>query len=180
MDNKLTNEEAQKIFSLYGIGTPVKFDNKDWVINALGKKYCTLENGAKTGVYYTECKLLLTPLEKISDEDAIEVARILIDEYVEVIDRIEDDKFLLKSSKLDYVLAFEIDGEISVSQRKKKSNFSMPLIEAECHLCNMHVFHAYQYLISKGYDVPQFISIGHKLNGKTCTQLGLAIEKQSI
>lgn len=42
------------------------------------------------------------------------------------------------------------------------------------------ILDAYQYLTQCGYDLPQFIGVGHPDNGKTLIQMGLTIDSTTL
>lgn len=99
---------------------------------------------------YDNIKLLLTPLSKISDEDAIEVANILKQRGV---NKEEETSVIEEKEDLINALIGQTDYEIN--------DVPTPLI-----------LQIYQYLQSRGYDLPSFY-----LNGKTLFEAGLCIYK---
>lgn len=135
---QLTNEEIARVFAVY-----------------LG---CQCRNGGTlTHSLITHClaapfgfantQMALTPLSKISDEDAIEVAKF----HIPIFGGLE----IPKGS----------DFEKQAIREGKKSVL----------YCYSAVL--FQYLIQKGYAVPLFFGVNHPLNGKTAIELNLAIDK---
>lgn len=112
---------------------------------------------------YSECQLLLTPLSKISDEDAVEVAKIIIDDEDNLsiikVDRESSfcTKVLLKANKATYldVLVFTNDGNVDLTDAKGK----------DLNACHLLWSRLTDYLRSKGYDcghgsIPSLIAAG--------------------
>lgn len=89
--------------------------------------------------------LKLTSFSQITDEDAIEVARMIIDENVVEVER-SDEWFVFKSGKFKYRIAFE-KGDMQI-------DMFIDVGWEQCHVCLMHVYKSYQYLKSKGYALP--------------------------
>lgn len=175
--NKLTNEEIAKVFAMY-LGCEI--ENKPYTglppsekdyFTVIGKLIycipekderlvCVIQNKDAQGFDWDDrshipdfdCKLLLTPLDKISDEDAEMTARVL---------KIKSDEYLAKSGE-DW-------NRIKVVKR---------WIETGRYMGEefLDIF-AYQYLISKGYAVPLWFGVEHWANGKTAIELGIAIDK---
>lgn len=152
---KLTTEEIAKVFAMYqgqyahisGYGT-FKFvggtNEKFWVYGKPQNHY-----------YYNDkdytAKLLLTPLDKISDEHAIEVAKIT------------GSRFLT-----DHDL--KICGESIVKGR------TWEFVDENI----WGYFPIIQQLILWGYAVPLFFGLNHWANGKTAIQLEIAIDKTTL
>lgn len=107
-----------------------------------------------------DCKLILKPLSSITDEDAIEVGKILFGkEYSEgTVYRHKDYEVWVKVLKPNTT----INQNVYIGFKGGLSNGN------GWGLQNM--LQAYQYLQSKGYDMPQFL-----LEGKTLQEAGLAI-----
>lgn len=144
---KLANKEIAKVFALY-----LPCEAKDrW-----GNKNITAVNFETNRVLYSEndwgnpefWKLLLTPLDKISDEDAIEVAKVA--EYYSEMQHLWD------AADTGRDIVRDLFGNDIWFKNK--------------------IF-IYQYLISKGYDVPLWFGIDHWANGKTAIELNIAIPK---
>lgn len=94
-------------------------------------------------IYMDKYKLILKPLSSITDEDAIEVAKM-------------------------------INGMASIMKEKDLIGEGKYFID-ECFYSNIeyypsYVINVYQYLQSKGYDLPQYL-----LGGKILFEAGLAI-----
>lgn len=91
------------------------------------------------------CKLILKPLNLISDEDAVEVAKIWH-----------------KGERNDVINLSESNRIRYINNMKEQLKFS---VEKDSWSLNV-----YQYLQSKGYDLPNYL-----LEGKTLQEAGLAI-----
>ena len=108
-------------------------------------------------------KLLLTPLSEITDEHAVEVAKVLNWLGKEQIEqRIEEPG--LKEQCISFgkkiVHKLTIRNEVVIQQH--------------------NLIYCYQYLASIGYAVPLFFGIEHWANGKTPIDLGIAISKNEV
>lgn len=143
MENKLTNDEINKVFHLYWGTTKAQIkDTQPWIYD--DTKYC-VELGAK---------LLLKNIASISDEDAVEVAKFCFTGVV--------NYFQLAQIGRDYIDYIFLEKGLTSRRSEDIGQFDVKQI--------------YQYLISKGYDVPLYFSPNHWANGKTAIELGLAIE----
>lgn len=130
---EISNEKIAKVFAQY---YPCRYNNgidnesRELRLSSIDTlAYCKI----------TKPKLILKPLSAITDEDAIEVAKIYFD----------DEKELLPP---DGVWIIE---EIIIKNKTCKYKRAILI---------------YQYLQSKGYDLPNF-----HLEGKTLHEVGLAI-----
>ena len=148
MDTQLTHEQEADIFALYW-----RTSYKTGLLVASISMGDTFNNIQKFGAQ--DRKLLLVPIEKISDEDADKVADIL---HI----RKNNDLIIMhiNRSRIDIVKSFLL---------KQSTGF--------LHCGSIDQVLAYQYLTKKGYTVPLFIDIDHPDNGKDAIQLGLAIDK---
>jgi hypothetical protein len=99
-----------------------------------------------------DCKLLLTSLERITDEDAVQVAQIY---RANVRGTDNDRKELIRAGR-------EKAMRIQTSFLTSVERVSLPV---------------YQYLISRGYAVPLWFGVDHWANGKTAIELGIAVER---
>jgi len=153
MAEKLTNEEVVKVLGGY-LNCEVEFEKELSDPNKIGSgkvrrriRYYDLDERIVENI-----KLLITPISAITDEHAIEVADILkykSEEYF---------KENLGYSRIDAVKMLLLE----------KGNYMG-------QICN--ILHSYEYLKSKGYDVPLWFGINHWANGKTAIELGIAIDK---
>lgn len=150
---EITNEIKAKMFAQY-LGCRIR-PNPKYTIPEYYKQYLD-----KTGTY--ECKgslittganrdlLVLKPLTSITDEDAKEVA--CIDKW---------DKI------------WEEDGYMD------KEAMEASLIQKGYEMVTDYLFQlpykGYQFLQSKGYDIPQYL-----LGGKTLKEAGIAIYKEDL
>lgn len=105
-------------------------------------------------------RLLLTPLSKISYEDAIEVARLLNGNQNKAY------HVQRENNRTDVWFGYEcvhIYNDSTILYRQQGTEF-----------IDIHV---YRFLQSKGYDIPVFIEPNHHANNLTLIELGLAIDK---
>lgn len=78
MENKLTNEELAKVFAMY-LGCPIQLEDgqisskSTWII-ADGYLMVNYNDIGDSEHICRECRMLLTPLSAITDEDAVEIA----------------------------------------------------------------------------------------------------------
>ncbi len=111
--------------------------------------------------------LVLKPLSEITDEDAIEVAKIVLGGKNWNVTRYEKHIHFLDVVEVNglqsfwAVNIFFLAGTISLNLHRPD--------EDNAQKCG-DTLPAYQYLISKGYDLPNYL-----LGGKTLQQSGLAI-----
>lgn len=158
MKNKLSNEEIARVFSMYW-GAEISINTslvKKRIINGAGfnaiGELLIITNDGNFGITHWGIKLLLTPLSKLTDEDAIEVAKMETDSIIE---EIKD-----KTSK-HFKFGYMSDDGYQI-----------------CHVFYSQLnANQFQYLIGKGYAVPIFISLNHPLNGLTPIELEIAREK---
>lgn len=143
---QLTNQEIARVFAMYWGQEILMYegDNDRYPINR----------------HNIDCKHLylnLTPLSKISDEDAVDVAKFTY-----------TDKELLELIQIgnDYVNYNLCGGSLSSYSSQRLKKFSC-----------VEDIQIFQYLISKGYAVPLFFSPNHPANGKTAIELNIAKEK---
>lgn len=95
---------------------------------------------------FPHCKLKLKPLSSITDEDAIEVAKLIF------------EKSYSSDKKHDQLVLQKCQAEVFVKTMNDTPNTGVEKL------------FIYQFLQSRGYDLPQ-----HLLNGKTLKEAGLAI-----
>jgi hypothetical protein len=138
MKQQLTNVEIAKIVAMYfgqristynGYGLDIVADNLNEAVN---RKW----------------KLLLTPLSEITDEHAIEVAKI---------------------HKHDVIKKHYSDDDLRNYLIMQGKRIAIKMYEED--------YRVYLYLVQQGYAVPLFISLNHPCNGKDAIELGIAIEK---
>jgi hypothetical protein len=128
---EIDNEIKDKVFALY-LGQRIRFinsRNNDWSV--LMPSHLYLDN---------EFKIILKPLSAITDEDAVEVAQIIMGGF----EALKNGKAFIK----------QID-------------------KRESMVLNFHplsTLQAFQFLQSKGYDLPNYL-----LGGKTLHECNLAI-----
>lgn len=175
---KLTNEEIVKVFinhifcsAIYKKSNAIfEITGLTWMFN----QYHLLTNpSCNMGYSVAECQLLLTPLSSISDEDAVELAKI-IHKLIHPLKVLRNNNRIVVVSTGNDELAINKwlviqDGDIwvEVDEIVEKLNYE-------------DAISVFQYLISKGYDVPLFFGIDHPCNGKTAIELGIAIDKTKI
>lgn len=176
--NNLTTEQIARVFAMYYGQRYISDPNGEEPQNfpVIGETLTCFE-------YYPNSKcgdvLLLRPLSSITDEDALEVAKIIAqrpphyglhDADITRNGTVVDVVFLDKSHEVisiglngdNLLYVWESDGTRSILERVK----GQPM--------------AYQYLTQQGYAVPLFIAPGHPDNGKTAIELGLAIDASKV
>jgi|ERR1700733_1996626 len=168
--SQLTNKEIAKVFALY---QDTEIVNPQGVLISYGLTmqywYNVSKDQAHNKTWFYDRKLLLTPLDQISDEDAIEVAKIITspdwrtDGKIPAVHRI-DDNILINTQ--GYKMVRITNGGLLMYKDKDG---------VDCYTDK--AFFAYQYLIEKGYAVPLWFEIDHWANGKTAIELGIAISK---
>jgi hypothetical protein len=160
---KLTNEELASVFAMYkNAQCHVGLYNYTTTIYAVSNTDIQLEKGPTDYPQHFispsvwKVQLLLTPLSDISDEHAIEVAKILGVSY----SNNPESEAHFDITGLAFYLKelFELNGELR-------------------EIASYRIIQCFQYLISKGYDVPLWFGIDHWANGQTAIQLGIAIDK---
>jgi len=176
---QLTAEEKAKVFAMY-LGCEVVHINGDSLerfgrvlvgiggINDGGYCYGRLKNKASTASCFVEnFKLLLTPLTEVTEEDAVEIMK---QEHPNVIPSLEILKFDRSNT-----------GRVVINFRYKHPDKRMNLPDGYSYSSwatnfnnNMGV-DIFQYLNSRGYDVPLFFSPNHPNNGKTAHECGIAV-----
>lgn len=153
--NQLTNEETAKVFAMYWGSEILISQNDQPIIEKVQGSLCYSSSltiwSCQTGynTKFFKVKLLLKPLSSISDEDAVEVARLA--------------NYLKLKTKM---AAIGRDVINSLIGKTHTYHYSQP-------------FAIFQYLISKGYAVPLFFGVNHWANGKNAFELNIAIEKTS-
>lgn len=178
MEQKLVNEEKARIFAMYiGQNVRTESDRKaEKKLNQLtgvtnGRAELTKSNFPYTQeVDFSKVKLLLIPLQDITDEDAVQVMQL---EYTHVLNGYET----LKIERND-------KGRITINFRWKHLDSKRNLDDGYSYSSWATNFSTiskeeFQYLIQKGYAVPLFFGVNHWTNGKTAIDLGIAINKNS-
>lgn len=156
--DKLTNEEIARVFhSYHNCEITAKYDPNGLSGMEIDKITGISEYGINTSAGYlwdlSDCKLLLTPLDKISDEHAIEIAKIegMANSKILVRDNvgitIVDDTYEMTLYYREAVIVFT----------KNKSPYA----------CNQSQM--FDKLRELGYALPY--------KGKSLFELGLAIDK---
>ena len=141
---EITNEIKAKMFAQY-FGHLIKIGNS-FTCTLVGiKGHNTITTGVSANniwKYYkiSACVLVLKPLSAMTDEDAIEIAKIYLHNDNDV-----DDLGFLECGK----------------------NIAYDLLTG---IFQGNTIWMFQFLQSKGYDLPQYL-----LNGKTLQEAGLAI-----
>lgn len=160
----LNTEQKARIFAMYWGCKVSEWHN--------GKEYpfesATVDADVMDRVCNTEAdvKLFLRPLSAITDEDAIEVAKIAGTPINAEILKIRRDR---KSwVEIEYRWVNEIP-ELNNKDGYSYSATGVPIKEVGNVAC-------FQYFIQRGYAVPLFVSPGHPSNGLTAIELGLAID----
>jgi len=171
---KLTNEEIAKVFAMYlGCKCFDIYDNCDAVLSGVHYGNVIIETKIKKERLFSEVQLLLFPLSKITDEHAIEVAKICGETFLKTVP--------INTLQLYIICASTLNG----SRTDRSIWMENGIIELYTNTgdwggsktTSVNSFAIYQHLISKGYAVPLWFGIDHWANGKTAIELGIAIEK---
>lgn len=154
---QLTNEEIARVFSLY-FGLPKSIRNIRW-----DSSIPSMESFIPNNNVIKDWRLLLTPLSAITDEHAIEVAKMC--------------EYDIEKLKLYYGIKpfFKVrSGNLYVTfiPEKERNNEELDWIYISTQ--------AYLFLITEGYAVPLFLGINHWANGKTAIKLKIAIDKTIV
>lgn len=175
MEKTLTQEEIAKVFAMY-LGREVELQESayQYLPNSLFNSTAITEGIIQDDVYLkineesgyslgiNDIKLKLHSLDKISDDDAIEVAQMCGMANAEIIEH-DENGISMKDDSYGFWIGFR-SGYLSMYKNNElyHQNVVLPL----------------QYLIQKGYAVPLFFGVNHWANGKTAIELDIAIGKQ--
>lgn len=175
--NKLTNEEIARIFLLYW-QQPFVYDGSfsiQRVVAGITKGWNIIDDNEPAGsssYRVDKCKLILTTLEDMSDENALDICKAAapgcfgiyrIDKW-RVVDRNDNDGCYIKIGRNLTKEHFTINkrtGEVVFNDDDTRD------IQDSY----------YTEYFRLGISVPITISAGHPYNGKTPIQLGIAIKK---
>jgi hypothetical protein len=188
-EQKLTNEELSKVFSMY-FGCEV-VTNAGWSAGGYSAKYrdISLSNIEMLVInarhFFDEpeesperkVQISLRHLSNITDEDAIEVAELINNEKY---DKAETFK-VIRDDGIVTIYSSEV---IHKDLPGFGFRYTTKIYTGDCFVVNKKPhspvtempFFAYQYLIQKGYDVPLFFGIDHWANGKTSIELGIGVD----
>lgn len=186
MEQKLTNEEIAKVFAMY-IGCDM--DNNGMKLRLTGVNMPTNTYKCLAMCYDLQrnienCKLLITPLSAITDEHAVEVAKIICDrQYIDIENLSTSWERTIKNDSNIFRICFDAYQITRFPHDKPRKHIIHittwgtvnHYIENELGNCTK-AHYVFQYLISKGYAVPLFFGIDHWANGKTAIELGIAID----
>lgn len=146
-------------------------------INLRGELHLLVEGIKRKESFYgligDDVKLLLVPIEKISDEIAIKAATIMCPQldwrgYAEnvKVERLNNNDICVSSKQL----------MVRVNKNPyAKSDY--PINNCNMPISSYKEINYWGYLKSQNVSIPLFIEYGHPDNGKTAIELGLAIEK---
>ncbi len=156
--NEISNEIIAKVLSPYR-GHKVKDYYNEEIMTLTGISddgvTITSRNMFKHNRDFKEIKLILKPLQSMSDEDAIEMAKIFGGISGEIILNRPTD---LKNKDIHFTVQV-------YTNKPKFTTYSTPK-----YLTDSFGYKEYQWLQSKGYDTPHPL-----LNDKTLEESGLAI-----
>ncbi len=153
---KITDEIKAKVFAQY-LGSKAKSEDDAIVIvyGIMLPESSPLEENFHVLTYedhlghnqemIEDVTLLLKPLSSITDEDAIELCKMFGFVNSKIVDR-NDYKIALNDDSYTVVISYK--GEVTVFKNQQVFN-------------EYFAFHAYQFLISKGYDMPNYL-LGRK------------------
>lgn len=169
---QLTNQERARVFAMYyGCKYQIEIEGQaDCLINDSYAIQCREREPSIS----TNAKLLLTPLSKISDEDAIEVAKVVTRYSGKAIAM----RYKNSSGAISVILSDRHDKGSPYTRLDIFKDLSMQWIGKdleEVDYFNLPFVH--QYLISQGYAVPLFFALNHWANNKTAIELEIAIDK---
>lgn len=180
MNAQLTNEQIARVFAMY-LGCDVEYE---YTIGYVTKKTVGKLRGidnSNLGIvlfisHYenglmsegnTEDKLLLTPLSAITDEDAIEVAKMMM------MGNWPQRKYITRRD--DHSIDISTYGGATFKEFTRIVFHTGHIwSNSGSNQNTINTAQAYQYLIQKGYAVPLFIAPNHPANGKTAIELGIA------
>ncbi len=164
MEKELTNQERAKIFGMY-LGCEYIADDE-----YAKKVHGVTIDALLAGRNKPNRKLLLTPLEKITDEDAIEVGKIFNSEYEwKVTSR---DNSAITTECHDYIIVLWYDDSSLIDFLEKYEGEE----NIKAHggvtgaMSSYNIIEIIDYLRSKGYALPY--------KGIDLFKAGIAIEKQ--
>jgi len=170
MNEQLTAEQQTRIFALYLSNMSQTVwdvrDKKEMPLHGVTPFEGMIQiesdfSGDSVDWWNTStCKLLLRPLSAITDEDAIEAVKILIEGSGLTL---EESLAGMKDAGLSWGYIFKPFSDLKFATA---DNDVHPFVVHSC----------YQLLSQLGYAVPLFIAPNHPLNGKTAIELGLAID----
>lgn len=164
---EITNEIKVKVFAQY-IGQKVSVKNETYnnggytgtILGVCSVRGILVEHplGSDGDEKIDNCKLILKPLSQITDDDAYEVARILFSKEYKG-HNITYSKnsicvtVMIPNTTINHSVNISFDGNLSNTNGYGLRN----------------MLEVYQYMQSKGYDLPQ-----HLLGGKTLQEAELA------
>jgi hypothetical protein len=145
-EKNLSNEEVARIFAMY-LGCECQVDEYRYPVNSVG-----INTGINSMLPLSNARLLLTPLSKISDEDAIEVAK-------------TTGSFTITDTGKPIPIRYLVnEGKMQIQRFTTTQKY-------------LFRYDVYRYLVDKGYAVPLYFAPNHWANGKTALELGIAVEK---
>ena len=162
---QLSNEEIARVFAMY-LHQQVEFDGRIgnivsyylscgdlskqvWCVSLEDEEFNKNELSCSVTIY--DIKLLLVPLNKLTDEDALAASKIMGG-------------------------ANHLSDKSQISQLKEIV-CSNKLYNMQTNVSGANWFYLFQHLTLKGYAVPLFFDIYHWANGMTAIELNLAIDK---
>ncbi len=166
--NNLTNEERARIFAMY-YGAEVQTGFKEtYVVNGN-----IISDIASVWPMHNDAKLLLNPLPKITDEHAIEVAKIWKPDYEwKVIGKDQFDCLLMVECS-DYIMWFDFMGSSFDFEEKYtgEENIEAHGCEKEETSCE-RIVEIIDCIRELGYALPY--------KGQSLFDLGIAIDKTTL
>lgn len=145
---EITNEIKAKVVALY-LGQPIAIHGK---LNSGFVYGSTLDVIRKYGIDHNDTQLILKPFSQISDEDAIEVARMQFEIFRSVEAKVSRN--LKEPIKVWFMRGSEILHSVDITEWNQSTITT-------------------DFLRNKGYDMPHGL-----LEGKTLHKAGLAIYEQ--
>lgn len=202
MEKQLSPLEIGKVFAMHLDGKVwVPLLNQSFLIAGIDLMNCTVNCADShdavddSWMMFEDVKLLLTPLHAISDEDAIEVAKMAFygkegDSY----DEVHTTNTTCKAGRRINLLGHRL-----FSIWLTKHGVGVAFVEiyyshdriGEIHLQVLYdnyfkinpvknAAQINQFLFSKGYALPLYFGPGHPLNGRTAIECDLALDSSAI
>jgi hypothetical protein len=180
MKQELTNAEIARVFAMY---IDIEVINPRFPYSRISYDNMMCEwFGASfydRNTFFSDRRILLTPLPSITDEHAIEVATLFskmagsgVGTFyynVRYVDKIERDSYkIIINYDTGEILYIYIDtGEVFFNTKSAERVF----------LFGKLTYEPRELLIKKGYAVPLFFGSNHWANGKNAIELNIAIDK---
>lgn len=180
---ELTENEIRKVMGVY-IDVPVMGLSGDNV-----PRLGTIDEISYLLFKEGKAKLMLTPLSKLTDEDGLEIAKIICGQQYIDIEKIRvnfqptlKDNLQVTTIKFDAYQVARFKGETPLQHIVSITNWGVInhyVGTQHAHELgnNCRSTFVFQFLVSKGYAMPMWFELGHWANGKTALELGLGLSE---